>query len=308
MPPLHSSPSSHRTPSSEPPNKAAWRPPCSCRSSLTCSLSLRVTPRWFLCSGFFLDKQQRGAEALSWAMGHGRGRCPGTLLHRVGEASTAGTWVTMMLESHELPVPPRQAAPLPCLTPATAEHPVTHILSFPRTSQHTQGSPNSQALGLSPPLWIPAPQPTVSQQPPACSPPPSCSLLWDVLSHPEEQMSLILTSWGCRVLKAEVLGGVPGLAGTPWCLLQPGPFLRHMGGPVLQDDRFFSSSSGSPIYLLSSQQRLLPMALLARRSEKGLLLPWSPSSTGLYPSWGQGPHLHTLHHEVPGAPPGCCGP
>jgi len=47
-------------------------------------------------------------------------------------------------------------------------------------------------------------------------------------------MSLILSPRGCRVLTAGVLG-VPGLAGTPRCLLQSSPFPRCTGDALPAD-------------------------------------------------------------------------
>ena len=60
-----------------------------------------------------------------------------------------------MPEGHKLPVPPRlyHAAPLPCLTPSASEHPVIHVPSLSRISQHSanSGVPKFPGLGSRPP-------------------------------------------------------------------------------------------------------------------------------------------------------------
>lgn len=69
-----------------------------------------------------------------------------------------GHQVTMMLEGHELPVPPRlhHATPLPCLTPGTTAHPVIQIPSLSRTSQPSTNSevPKFPGLGSEAPAAV----------------------------------------------------------------------------------------------------------------------------------------------------------
>lgn len=189
--------------------------------------------------------------------------------------------------------------PAPLSTPLSRSPPSLGPLS----PQQTQRSPNSQALGLRPPLQFPASQPTASWQPPPRSPPPCCMLPWDVLFHPEEQMSLILSPWGCRVSIARVLG-VLRLSGTSQCLLQPDPFQRctgDAGGPTLQFQLWIPYIFGIISATLLAHG---PTCLSAAPCEQGLLLPWSHR---LHREVGD--HICALcHHEVPGAPPGCCGP
>lgn len=90
-----------------PPSLAAW--------------SLGVTPSQCLCSGFG-DKQQRGAEALGGATGYGHRRCLGALLHRVGEASTAGTRGDDDAEGPQTPCP----TPAVPHNPTALPHPQCH--------------------------------------------------------------------------------------------------------------------------------------------------------------------------------------
>lgn len=103
-------------------------------------------------------------------MSHGHRRCLGTLLHHMGEASTAGTPGDGTPKGHKLPVPPSlpDTIPLPYLKPSPTEHPVIHIPSLSRTSQHSasSGVPEFPGLGCET-AWqaCPAMQLTVSQRP-----------------------------------------------------------------------------------------------------------------------------------------------
>lgn len=115
-------------------------------------------------------------------------------------------------------------------------------------------------------------------------------------------MSLILSPRGCRVSIPGVLGG-PRTGRDP-SVPSPSPFQRCKGGSVPPADHFFSSSSGSPIYLASSRQQVAPFPSAQPPRSRGCSCHGATSGTGALPR-GQGPHLHALDH---GASPGCCGP
>lgn len=110
-----------------------------------------LTPSQPLCSGFG-GKQQRGAEALVGATGHGD---IWVLCSIVWEKpALLGHRVTVMLKGHKLPVPLGLpgTAPLPCLTLGATEHPVICIPPLSRTSQHSVnlGVPKFPGRGAEP--------------------------------------------------------------------------------------------------------------------------------------------------------------
>lgn len=83
---------------------------------------------------------------------------------------------------------------------------------------------------------------------------------------------------------------------------------------MLPTNPFFSSISGSPTYLASSQQHLLCVTLFASGHPPGVGAapvtepPTSSTGASIAP-WKVGDRTcATGHREVPTAPPGCCSP
>lgn len=153
-------------PGSEHPNKAVWRPDCSCLSLLTAFCPLLTWSCASLLCVLGLPQTAKGCR--SSQLGHGCGRCPGTLLHRVGEASTAGTPGTAGTQLPKIPEVLAQDRALPAMlglvragagrappgAPSSPHLPAARISSkpaFPPLLQRALAQPGGDR-GLSPSL------------------------------------------------------------------------------------------------------------------------------------------------------------
>lgn len=144
MPPLHGSPSGHRGPSSESPNKAVWRFPCSCQSFLTCSLEPQGNTEPLI---WFGGKKPFGgpratATGDAWALRSIIWEKPALLGHRVVRHRRATSSLC------------QPACPTPSHCPSSNPAPLSILLSTsprslgPLSTQQAQGFLNSQALAV----------------------------------------------------------------------------------------------------------------------------------------------------------------